>query len=196
MISRAIVFDVETPNSANDSISAIGLTVVENGVVGDTYYTLVDPEAAFDPLNIALTGIRPDMVVGKPNFAELWQKMNRFFDAGLLVAHNAPFDMGVLTKCLRRYGIAWKTQVDYLCTCRVARAVYPSMPDHRLNTMCDRFHIDLDHHNAASDSRAAATLFSIYEQRGLIVPQFIRTYDLIYGRTLQKKRKKEEQDLD
>ena len=31
-MSRYIVFDVETPNAANNRMSAIGLTVVENGL--------------------------------------------------------------------------------------------------------------------------------------------------------------------
>lgn len=36
-----IAFDVETPNAANSRISAIGITVIENGEVVDDIYTLV-----------------------------------------------------------------------------------------------------------------------------------------------------------
>lgn len=59
-MARYIVFDVETPNARNDRISAIGITVVEDRAITDSYYTLVNPETAFDPFNIRLTGITPE----------------------------------------------------------------------------------------------------------------------------------------
>ena len=68
---RYIVFDVETPNAANNRMSAIGLTVVEDGEILRELYTLVNPEASFDPFNIALTGISSASVRGKPTFPAL-----------------------------------------------------------------------------------------------------------------------------
>ena len=59
MDGRYIAFDVETPNFANDRMSAIGITVVEGGQIIGTYDTLVDPEEHFDRFNIRLTGITP-----------------------------------------------------------------------------------------------------------------------------------------
>ena len=47
--NRYIAFDVETPNYANDRISAIGITVVENGAVVDDFYSLVNTEIHFEP---------------------------------------------------------------------------------------------------------------------------------------------------
>ena len=61
MPERYIAFDVETPNYANDRMSAIGITVVENGVIVDEIATLVNPESHFDYFNIQLTGITPEM---------------------------------------------------------------------------------------------------------------------------------------
>ena len=59
---RFVAFDVETPNAANDRMSAIGAAVVEDGEVVSTFSSLVDPEAHFDLFNIRLTGITPDRV--------------------------------------------------------------------------------------------------------------------------------------
>ena len=47
-MTRFIVFDVETPNYQNNRMSAIGITVIENGEIVDDYYSLVDPETHFD----------------------------------------------------------------------------------------------------------------------------------------------------
>ena len=61
MPERYIAFDVETPNYANDRMSAIGITVVENDTIVDEFATLVNPESHFDYFNIQLTGITPEM---------------------------------------------------------------------------------------------------------------------------------------
>ena len=55
--SRYIAFDVETPNHLNNRMSAIGISVIENGKIIEEFYSLVNPETSFDPFNIQLTGI-------------------------------------------------------------------------------------------------------------------------------------------
>ena len=52
-MSRFVVFDVEAPNRENRRMSAIGLTIIEDGKVTDEFYSLVDPETYFDTLNVA-----------------------------------------------------------------------------------------------------------------------------------------------
>ena len=104
-MDRYIAFDVETPNRFNSRMSAIGIAVVEDGRIVDSFYSLVDPEQPFDWFNTQLTGIDSEAVAGAPTFPELWERIEPILASGVLVAHNAPFDMGVLKKCLRDYGI-------------------------------------------------------------------------------------------
>lgn len=176
MPERYIVFDVETPNARNDRMSSIGITVVEDGKIVETFASLVDPEARFDYFNIQLTGISPEDVEDAPNFAELWEQIEPMMASGILVAHNAPFDMGVLSKCLHAYGIAWKPFAEYACTCAMGRKCYPQFPNHKLNTMCSELGIKLCHHQADSDSTACAELLIDYMNQGLSVKNFLRTY--------------------
>ena len=42
-MARFIVFDVETPNRKNNRMSAIGITVVEEGKISKEFYSLVNP---------------------------------------------------------------------------------------------------------------------------------------------------------
>jgi len=176
-VSRIIAFDVETPNSRNDRMSAIGITVIEDGAVTDEYYTLVDPETHFDPFNIQLTGISAETVKGAPTFPEVWQKIEPVLSGGLLCAHNAPFDLSVLRSCLRAYGIVWRPYVRYICTVQVGRRLLPGMR-HNLNVLCDYYGIGLDHHHAGSDSRACAEILLRYLESGAEIRQFIRTCSL------------------
>ena len=180
MADRYIVFDVETPNSANDRMSAIGVTVVEHGMVVREFATLVNPEVGFDYFNIQLTGITPEAAERAPTFPELWPTLRPLFSGGLLVAHNAPFDMGVLKKCLCAYGITWRRWADYACTVQMGRRCYPGLPNHRLNTLCAYLDIPLDHHRAGSDSRACAELLIDYIDHGIDPEQFRRHYKLTW----------------
>lgn len=188
-MSRYIVFDVETPNAANNRMSAIGLTVVENGLIVEEYSTLVNPETYFNAFNIRLTGITPEMAAQGPDFGTLWTSgLGELMGSGLLVAHNAPFDMSVLAKCLRAYCIDWRDQTGYACTVQMSRRCWPQLPNHKLDTLCAYLDIPLDHHKADSDSRACAQLLLAGLDQGADMDRLRRTYDLRAIRTLSQSR--------
>ena len=174
---RYVVFDVETPNRFNDRMSAIGVTVVEDGEIREEFFSYVDPETHFDWFNTQLTGINADTVRNAPTFPELWERLEPLFSHGILAAHNAPFDLGVLKKCLAAYGITWKPSVRYCCTARMGRVLLPGMK-HNLNVLCDYYGIPLNHHQADSDSRACAEILLRYLRDGAEEKQFVRTYRL------------------
>ena len=171
-----VAFDVETPNYRNDRMSAIGLVVVQNGEQTTSFYTLVDPETSFDAFNIQLTGITPRMVRGKPTFPVLWELLRPLLERGVLCAHNAVFDLGVLGRCLRDYGVEWTPRREYVCTCQMGRRLLPQAPNHRLNTLAELLDIPLQHHNALSDARACAALLQYYLKESDL-SRFRRTYD-------------------
>ena len=178
MNNRYIAFDVETPNHANNRMSAIGITVIEDGKIVDELGMLVNPDAVFDRFNVELTGITPAMVKNEPSFPEIWDRLEPVMSSGLLIAHSAVFDMGVLAKCLNHYGIRWREFAYYACTCSMGRACYPGIENHRLNTLCRYLDIPLNHHNAASDSRACAQLLLNYIDNGINTDNYIRRYNL------------------
>ena len=156
MSGTFVVFDVETPNASNSRMSAIGLTVVEDGRIVDELFTLVNPETYFHPFNIALTGITPEMAERAPTFDRLWETIGPVMSSGLLVAHNAPFDMSVLAKCLRAYCIDWRDQTGYACTVQMSRRCWPQLPNHKLDTLCAYLDIPLDHHKAGPAPRSSS----------------------------------------
>lgn len=185
MNERYIAFDVETPNYLNDRMSAIGITVIDSGVIVDDFYSLVNPEEQFNYFNVQLTGITPEMVADKPTFSELWTELEPLMSTGILIAHNAPFDMRVLAQCLGAYGIDWQPFATYACTCAMGRACYPELSNHKLNTLCAYLDLNLDHHNAGSDSRACGELLLDYMRHGLNIGRYVRRYDLLQRRTLR-----------
>ena len=174
---RYIVFDVETPNRYNNRMSAIGISVIENGDITEEFFSYVDPEAHFDRFNTQLTGIDKNTVAGAPTFPELWKKIEPLMSSGILVAHNAVFDLGVLKKCLHDYNIEWKSDVKYCCTVQIGRKAVTGI-SHSLNVLCDHFGIALDHHKADSDSHACAEILLRYFEAGVQEKSIIRSYRL------------------
>lgn len=172
-----IVFDVETPNHANNRMSAIGISAVKDNRIAANFFSLVDPETHFDYFNTKLTGIDAEKVKGAPNFPALWNKIEPIMNKGILVAHNAVFDMSVLRHCLSSYGITWKPAAEYLCTVQIGRRVLPHMK-HNLDVMCNYYGIALNHHQADSDSRACAEILLRYIESGVDVSSYIRKYRL------------------
>lgn len=169
-------------------MSSIGISVVEDGEVIYDFYSLVNPEARFDAFNISFTGITPQMVEDSPNFAELWQVIEPIMSSGMLIAHNAPFDMSVLAKCLKRYNIVWKTVTEYACTCQMSKKSFPDLYNHRLDTLCSYLGISLDHHNAGSDAKACALILIKCLERGISVDAHKRGYDIPSARTIREEK--------
>ena len=172
---RYIAFDVETPNRYNNRMSAIGISVIENGAITEEFFSYVNPETYFDFFNIQLTGIDKYTVADAPSFPELWPKIEPVMSSGIIVAHNAVFDMGVLKKCLNDYGIQWKNTAKYCCTVQIGKKMLPGI-SHKLNDLCDHYGIELDHHKADSDSHACAEILLKYFEAGAEERNFIRTF--------------------
>ena len=173
-----VVFDVETPNRFNNRMSAIGISVVEDGRIVQEFFSLVDPEQPFDWFNSMLTGISEETVFDAPSFPELWPQIEPILSSGILVAHNASFDLGVLRKCLESYEIEWKPYVKGICTVVMGRSLLPGI-SHKLNDLCDYYGICLNHHQADSDSRACAEILLHYLEQGAEPEKYIRTYRMV-----------------
>ena len=151
-----VAIDFETANSNRDSACSVGLVVVREGIVAETYASLIRPPMLdFNPMCVKKHGITPGAVKDAPRFADVWPEIERRCAHHVLVAHNASFDVGVLCACIAQAGCA-RASGRYICTLELARAVLPGLDNHRLCTLALVFGIPLRHHDAASDARACA----------------------------------------
>ena len=150
--------DFETANPDPVSACAVGIALVRGDVITDTYSSLIRPmSGGFDKAFIAVHGITPDKVRNAPTFADIWPEIEHRCGDGLVVAHNAAFDVRILTSSTAECGLPCLAG-QYLCTVQLARMLLPGLPNHKLRTLTSLFGIHLDHHNAASDAVACADL--------------------------------------
>ena len=152
-----VTMDFETANGKRNSACSLALTVVKNNHVVDELYSLIDPQTDFSWRNIQVHGITPEMVLNAPTFKELWPHIQPFFKPDkLVVAHNASFDNSVLAKTLLSYQIPVPHFLS-LDTLTTSRSFYKNLPNYKLNTICNKLHIDLKHHHNALDDSEACT---------------------------------------
>ncbi len=151
-----VAIDVETANPDHSSICQIGAVRVENGVIGDSWITLVDPETDFDPWNIEIHGITSSMVRGQPHFPELVTRLRDFVGPRVVASHTA-FDRVAIERAHDRYHLVspgW----SWLDTARVSRRAWHQFADtgYGLASVAAHCGIQFRHHDAGEDARAAA----------------------------------------
>jgi hypothetical protein len=88
LMNDYIVLDLETPNRYCNSMSSIGIVIVEDGYVVEEKYSLINPEAPFDDFNIAFTGIHPEDVKDAPTFPEYWDEIKDLLLDNIIIGQN------------------------------------------------------------------------------------------------------------
>ncbi len=156
-----LALDFETATSDATSACEIGVALVENGRVTSSAGWLIKPPQwpHFNPMNVSVHGIKPADVTHSLSFAELWPELARWFSATpTLVAHNASFDVRVLRANLA-HGRLPLPVGQYACSVQFARRVWPSLPNHKLSSLCAHHGIGLTrHHRAEDDALACAEI--------------------------------------
>lgn len=153
-----LAIDFETANERRDSACAVGLAWIAGGAVVRRESRLIRPrELRFSPGNIRVHGILPADVRDRPEFPEAMAEFLPDLASGLVLAHNAGFDMGVLRASLAAYGMrvpAYRA----LCTLQVARRVFPAPEGCGLGKVAARLGIRFAHHDAGEDAYACAEI--------------------------------------
>lgn len=154
--STYIVFDIETTGLSviNNKIIEIAAVRMQDGKEINRYSTFVDPHEKI-PYNIQqLTNITDDMVAGAPTIETVMPQFIAFIKDDILVAHNARFDIGFIQANCKSLGLA-EVKNPVLDTLELARLLHPTMKNHRLNTLADKYKVALDSHHRAIDDTLA-----------------------------------------
>lgn len=153
-----VALDWETANGARGSACAVGLVRVTGGAVTGTWSTLIRPPErfpSFDARNTEVHGLCEADVADAPRFADVWPEIEARLTPTTVIAHNAPFDLGVVQDA------TWATghrcpRLRYGCTLLLARRHY-TLESYTLDEVATAAGVTLErHHDALSDALAAA----------------------------------------
>jgi DNA polymerase-3 subunit epsilon len=166
------VVDLETTGGSAEGgsmITEIGAVKVRGGEVLGEFQTLVNPHTQIPPFIAVLTGITNSMVGSAPPIESVLPSFLEFAAGSVLVAHNAPFDVGFLQWFAARQGIAWPA-FDVLDTAKIARRALTrdDAPNCKLASLARAFHASTTpDHRALSDARATVdVLHGLMERLG------------------------------
>lgn len=172
-----VVFDTETTGLSveDDEIIQIAAVRVLNGriVDGEHIDAYVNPGCAIPPASTKIHGVSDADVVGAPDISRVGLDFHRFARDAVLVAHNAPFDIGFLRRQENRIGVKWDHPV--LDTVLMSAVVFGTTADHTLDGLCERLSIRIPadlRHTALGDARATAEavmkLLPLLRGRGIV----------------------------
>lgn len=178
-----IAIDFETANKELCSACAIGIVGVENDKVAFEKYYLINPEMEFDPYNITIHHITSDDVKDSMTFEEVWEEIKDYFN-GIVIAHNAMFDLNVLKALIEKYDLD-VPDIKIACTLKISQKLWKDvLPNCKLNTISGYLEVTHEHHNALSD---AYVCYKIIERamkatNSSTITEVMESLGIIFGR--------------
>ena len=150
--------DFETANEYRCSVCSVGVVIVRNGRIADTFYSLIHPEPEYYKWFCQqVHGLGPDDTEDAPVFPYVWEKIEPLIEGLPLVAHNSRFDEGCLKAVFRVYRMDYPDYVFYDTLWASRHHFGFTLPNHRLPTVAAACGYDLtNHHNALADAEACA----------------------------------------
>jgi DNA polymerase-3 subunit epsilon len=160
-----VAIDFETANASRASACAIGIAVVENGVIAESFQRLIRPselyyewgESCFDPFNVMIHGITEEDVKNEPEFNELWLSLEKYFKDRFVIAHYASFDISVLRYVFDEYGMQYP-EFQFYCTRIISKKLWSDLPSHSLDIVADHLGIKFTHHKPEDDAIACSQI--------------------------------------
>nr|WP_239144965.1 DEDD exonuclease domain-containing protein [Actinoplanes couchii] len=166
-----VVLDLETTGGAPDGggITEIGAVKVRSGEQLGEFATLVNPGEPLPPFITVLTGITEAMLRPAPPIETVLPTLLEFLRGAVLVAHNAPYDVGFLKAACARHGYPWPNP-RVLDTAALARRALTrdEVPNRKLGTLAQFFRSPVQpNHRALDDAKATVdVLHGLIERLG------------------------------
>lgn len=163
-----VAIDVETANSARDSICQIGIARFANGIVVEEWKSYVNPSDYFDDRNVSIHGIKSSDVTESPTFADLAEQLHARLRDRVVVSHSS-FDRVAIVRAAAKHNVALPSCI-WLDSSRVARRAWEAFQEsgYGLKNVCTSIGYSFDHHDALEDAKAAgAVLIAAGKHTGL-----------------------------
>lgn len=190
------VVDLETTGGSaagGSMITEIGAVKVRGGEVLGEFQTLVNPQAHIPAFIAVLTGITDSMVATAPPIESALPAFLEFAAGCVLVAHNAPFDVGFLQHFNAQSGRAWPA-FEVLDTAKLARRVITrdDAPNCKLSSLAQLFgSTTTPNHRALADARATVdVLHGLMERLGGLGVHTLEELQTFSARVTTAQRKK------
>ena len=162
---REIVLDTETtglsPKEGHRIVEIGGVELVNHVPTGRTYHQYINPERDMPTEAFNVHGLSEEFLRKHPVFSEVAAEFMEFVSDGVLVIHNAPFDMAFINHELKTLNYEIIPEEQVLDTLALARKKHPMGPN-SLDALCRRYSVDNSNrtkHGALLDSELLASVY-------------------------------------
>lgn len=151
--------DFETANQYRTSVCSVGVVVVRDREIVDTFYSLIRPEPEYYSYwNTQVHGITYNDTINASIFPHVWQQIEPLIEDLPLIAHNKSFDESCLKACFRTYQMDYP-DYEFLCTLQSSRKLIKGLSNYQLQTVSAYCGFNLNnHHHALADAEACARI--------------------------------------
>lgn len=156
------VLDLETTgfSAVTEKITEVGIMKVKEGEVIDKFSCFVNPEKHIPQRVSEVTNITDDMVKEAETIDKVFPKILDFIKGSVLVAHNAPFDMGFLKQNAKLLG--YEFDYTYLDTLSLAKDLFPDYKKYKLGKIAENLGIKVEvAHRALDDVDTTVKVFKV-----------------------------------
>ncbi|GFH41846.1 3'-5' exonuclease [Lactococcus hodotermopsidis] len=170
-MTKYAVVDLEATSASHTSkIIQIGIAVVENGEIIETYQTDVNPHEPIDHHITMLTGITTAQAHSAPSFSAVLRKIDNILRGCVFVAHNVKFDYNLLARTFAQHG--FRLTMPRVDTVELARVFFPTLEKYGLETLSRVLNLQHDRpHEALSDAYATARLLIKLQEKMSRLPK-------------------------
>ncbi len=150
--------DFETANECRCSVCSVGVVVVREGEIVDSFYSLIQPEPNYYKWFCQqVHGLGHDDTDDALVFPKVWKLIEPLIEGLPLVAHNSRFDEGCLKEVFRVYQMDYP-DYEFHDTLEASRRHFGNtLGNHQLHTVSAACGYDLtNHHHALADAKACA----------------------------------------
>jgi len=151
--------DFEAANGEVTSACSMGLVIVKDDEIVDSFYSLIKPVPnRYDFWTTKVHGITYKDTNHAPLFPEVWGQVVDKVKGLPMVAHGISFDERVLKALHQLYHIKYPNYKFY-CTHLGSEDLVSDVENHKLQTVAKYFGYDLtQHHHALADAEACAVI--------------------------------------
>lgn len=150
--------DFETANNEPTSVCSVGIVIVRDCEIVDSFYSLIKPEPEYYNYWCSMVhGLTEEDTCNAPVFPEVWAQIAPRLEGLPLIAHNKAFDENCLKAVFRCYQMDYP-DYEFHCTLVKSRRVWPC-GHHNLDIIAERCGYNLkNHHHALADAEACAAI--------------------------------------
>ncbi len=160
--NEIVVFDTETTGLAPSRDRIVELAAVKylNGKPVQTFQTYINPERPMPKEAQKVNGITDEMLKVAPVISQVLPAFEEFVGSSTMVAHNLNFDLRFLYYSGSEITASKRKYIDTLEQAQRLLKKPRDVDDHKLDTLCDYYHIYIAReHSALADAYAAGELF-------------------------------------